>query len=60
MREGHLLWIGEVVVDLFVEDVEDHVQEVPAERTKTQRIQRRRSPQKMKRGTTASIPIPCD
>jgi hypothetical protein len=27
----HLLWVGEVVVDLLVEDVEDDVEEVPAE-----------------------------
>lgn len=26
----NLLWIGEVIVDLLVEDVENHVQEVPA------------------------------
>lgn len=26
----NLLWIGEVIVDLLVKDVENHVQEVPA------------------------------
>jgi hypothetical protein len=30
MHKTHLLWVGEVVVDLLVEDVEYHVQEVPA------------------------------
>jgi len=30
-RAAYLLWIGEVVVDLLVEDVEYDVEEVPAE-----------------------------
>jgi hypothetical protein len=30
-RFAYLLWIGEVVVDLLVEDVEYDVEEVPAE-----------------------------
>lgn len=30
-RTAYLLWIGEVVVDLLVEDVEYDVEEVPAE-----------------------------
>jgi hypothetical protein len=32
----HLLWVREVVVDLLVEDVEDHIQEVPAVCTRMQ------------------------
>lgn len=30
----NLLWIGEVIVDLLVKDVENHVQEVPASEKK--------------------------
>jgi hypothetical protein len=27
---NHLLWVGEVIVDLLVKDVEDHIEEIPA------------------------------
>ena len=44
-KDGCSLWVGEVIVDFLIQDVEDDVQEVPATKKMGQRFPNKQADQ---------------